>query len=463
MSSVKKTPKSMTKNELIQEINVLGPWVHGYFDFNNGLVIEDQDALNKKRIRKNRDYFVNIISEFYKRDLLEDKTLCDAGCNAGFFLYELYNKFKFKQALGLEPRKTNLAKAQFIADYFELPNSRYELRQFDVLTTDKNLPISDVVIMPGVLHHLSNHLHALSNLYAMTRELCIVETFVLPDEVNREGIEQYMSLGETLYRGEKNKDKFGIVGYKLETNRLDGATYQSGIVGVLTTRVLLMMMHHVGFDDVKVYCSEQQLQNEVYNEKSYREFCSVIIVATKNNKKNEYAKYFDNADDVLEEQKFTNYIPLELIEPLYQVMTGESSVDQLEPLPRLIHDSVMYYTESRGKGAEKNLEERIGAETYYPIIQTFKHSPKQKISLEYTKTCYHVRKTEQALKVAKELINTINLDWRTVFMTYYLLAKINFDLGNKMKSKKYNDLALRAHPPYSIALKLQELLNSSTS
>ena len=107
----------MTRNELIQEINLSGPWIHGYFDLGNGLVIEDQDELYKKRITKNRDYFISIISEFYKRDLLEGKTICDVGCNAGYFSYELYKKFKFKHALGLEPRKSNLAKAQFIANY----------------------------------------------------------------------------------------------------------------------------------------------------------------------------------------------------------------------------------------------------------------------------------------------------------------------------------------------------------
>jgi len=450
--------QQMRRDELIQEINVLGPWVHGYFDLGNGIVIEDQDELHHKRILKNREYFVDIISKFYKEDLLKNKTLSDVGCNAGFFLYELYNKFKFKHALGLEPRKTNLAKAQFIADYFGLPKNGYELREFDILATNTDLPVSDVVIMPGVLHHLSNHLQALSNLYKMTRELCIVETFVLPDSFNTEIIAQYMSLGETLYRDEKNKDLFGIVGYKLETNRLDGATYQSGIVGVLTTKVLIMMMRHVGFDNVRIYHSDQQMQNEVYNEESYREYHSVIVVGEKNTEYNKYIKYFDDAEDILEEQKFTNYIPLEFIEPLYMTITNQRPKEHLEPIPRLMYDSEVYYVELKGKEAKRNLELIIGAESYFPIIQTFKHSPVQKISFEYAKTCYHVGRMEESLQISQQLVKTINLDWRIVFMTYYLLAKINFDSGYKIESKKYNDLALRAHPYYSPALKLRKLL-----
>ena len=130
---------------------------------------------------------------------------------------------------------------------------------------------------------------------------------------------------------------------------------------------------------------------------------------------------------------------------------------------RLIYDSELHYTESIGGKAKKNLEEKIGTNKYYEITQTFKHSPKQKISFEYAKTCYHVGNSKQALKVAQELINTINLDWRTVFRTYYLIAKINFDLGNMNESKKYNELALRAHSPYSLELKLKKLLISSSN
>lgn len=457
----KKMPKTMTKDELVQEINVLGPWIHGYFDLGNNLVIEDQDKLHKKRITENRDYFIDIISQFYKRDVLESKTFCDVGCNAGFFLFELFKKFKFKHALGLEPRETNLVKARFISDYFELPKNKYELNQFDILTTDKNLPDADIVIMPGVLHHLSNHLQALSNLYHMTNELCIIETFVLPDDVNTDNIARHMSLGETLYRDKKNIDKFGIVGYKFETNRLDGATYQSGIVGVLTTNVLVMMMQHVGFDNVKIYRNDNQMLDEVYNEKFYREYHSVIVVGVKNNEKNQHMRYFDEAEDTLEEQKFTDYVPIEFIEPLYRIMSGQFSIEQLETIPRLIYNSEVCHTESIGVDAKNMLEEIIGTKTYYSIIQTFKHSPLQKISFEYAKTCYHMKKDEEALKVAHQLIRTVNLDWRTVFMAYYLIAKINFEIGKKEESKKYNDLSLRAHPNYSMELKLQKWLNSS--
>ena len=112
------------KEKLIQEINVLGPWVHGYFDLGNGIIIEDQDELQKKRLFTLRDYFIDIIAKFYKKNEIHDKSLCDVGCNTGYFSYELYKKFNFKQVVGVEPRIKNLEKAKFIADFFKLPKKK---------------------------------------------------------------------------------------------------------------------------------------------------------------------------------------------------------------------------------------------------------------------------------------------------------------------------------------------------
>ena len=110
--------------------------------------------------------------------------MCDIGCNAGYFLYELYKKFNFKQVVGVEPRAKNLQKAKFIANFFRLPKNRYMLKKFDILSTRKKFPVYDVVIMPGVLHHLDDHILALRNLYKMTGDLCIIETLVISNEFN---------------------------------------------------------------------------------------------------------------------------------------------------------------------------------------------------------------------------------------------------------------------------------------
>lgn len=455
----KKKVSKMSRDELIQEINVLGPWVHGYFDLGNDLIIEDQDTLQRKRLFATRDYLVNIISNHYKRENLGDKTLCDIGCNTGYFLYELYKKFQFKEVIGLEPRVSNLQKAQFIANFFKLPKDKYKLRKFDILAPNKHLPVYDIVIMPGVLHHLDNHLNALQNIYKMTRDICIIETQVLADTLNTSVVATQLELKDKLYKISKNQDRFGIIGYKLESDRLDGATVHSGIVGIPTTETLVMMLRHVGFDDVMVFKSERQLKNNIYNEKSYREFHAVIVMALKHDQMNSHIKSINTTLDKIEEKEFSTYLPLKYIEPLYSIILGESSLRDISEIPKLIYYSEIRYKEKIGRSAATKLQKKIRDKAIYDIIRTFKHAPAQKIAFEFAKTCFHQGLIQKSLDVATKLINTVNLDWRMVYSTYHLLALLNYTIGNKPNARLYNNLALRAHPPYSLALKLKRRLD----
>lgn len=446
------------KSKLIQEINVLGPWVHGYFDLKNGIIIEDQDNLQKKRLFAMRDYLIDIIIKHYKTDNLQDKTLCDIGCNTGYFLYEIYKKIKLKKVVGAEPRTKNLAKAKFIANFFKLPKNRYILKKMDILSLKRKFELFDIVIMPGVLHHLDDHILALKNLYKMTKDLCVIETVVLSNEFNEKNIAEQLELKDDLYKIKKNENKFGIIGYKLETDRLDGATIHNGIVGIPTTDALLLTLRTVGFDTVQIYKSDEQLRKNVYNEKSYRKYHSVIVVASKN-KKNKRLLSIKNTLDNIERDEFENYIPLKYIDPLYNFIINHSN-KKLEKIPLLIYQSELKYKELSSKQATQKLKKVIGGKPYYQTICTFKHAPNDKITFEYAKSLYHEELKDKAQLIIENLIQKVNLDWRTVYKAYHLLAKINMEKKDYREAQKFNALSLRAHPDYSLAIKLQNELKS---
>ena len=114
--------------KLIEKINVLGPWVSCYFDLGNGVIIEDKDEILKKRRFSTRDSIFKILNKYYSKNELRRKTLCDVGCNTGYFLFEVFKEFNVKKAIGIEPRETNLKKSRFIAKYFKLPKNRYQLK-----------------------------------------------------------------------------------------------------------------------------------------------------------------------------------------------------------------------------------------------------------------------------------------------------------------------------------------------
>jgi len=448
---------TFTNDKLIQEINVLGPWVHGYFDLGNGIIIEDQDTLQKKRLFAIRDYFIDIITKFYETNNLHNKSLCDVGCNAGYFLYELYKKLNFKQVVGVEPREKNLQKAKFIANFFGLPKNRYMLKKFDILSTRKKFSVYDVVIMPGVLHHLDDHILALRNLYKMTRDLCIIETLVLSNEFNSKKVSEQLELKDNLYRMKENEKSFGLIGYKLETNRLDGATMHNGIVGIPTTDALLLTLRSIGFNKVQVYQSDVQLRRDVYHEKSYRDYHSVIIVASKN-KKSKKIQTVENSLNLIEKIEFTSYIPLSHIESLYRVVI-EHSEEKLGKIPLLIYKSQLRYRELIGENAAHKLKNMSGiSELEYDIISTFKHAPEDKIAFECAKSFYHEGFIEKAEMIIEELIKKVNLEWRTVYKSYFLLAKINMEKGDYKNAQKFNRLCLRAYPSYSLSIGLQKKL-----
>lgn len=448
------------KEELIEKINVLGPWTHGYFDLGNGLIIQEQDELQQKRLFKYKKYFEDIISKHYNKDDLTQKTICEIGCNTGYFLYEMYKKFKFREATGLEPRKTNLTKAKFIADYFNLSSKEYKLKKFDILTTKKRLPIYDVVLMPGVLHHTSNHIQVLSNLYKMTKDFCIIETIVLPDKLNKSSVSKYLELKDEFYR--TNQDYFGIIGYKIESNNLDGASLYSGVVGIPSAKALIMMLHHVGFSDVEIYKTPKQLRRAIYSPKSYRDIHVIIIKAIKKKHNRQKIRIdISAAQKNYEIEEFKAFIALDVIEPLYKCTFDDCLVSELPELSRLIYESEMYYKDEQGHyAAERLMKDNRLSKQCLRIINTFKHAFSHKVRFEYAKTCYHLGLIEESESAAKKLTKICSLDWRTVYKTYYLLAKIYYDSNRTDLAKKMNKLSRLANRCYYPAIQLEKKLRS---
>ena len=89
--------------KLIEKINVLGPWVHGYFDLGNRVIIQDKYEIQQKRLFSTRNAIFKILNKYYSKNELRRKTLCDVGCNTGYFLFEVFKEFNVykKKQLGL--------------------------------------------------------------------------------------------------------------------------------------------------------------------------------------------------------------------------------------------------------------------------------------------------------------------------------------------------------------------------
>ena len=107
-----------------------------------------------------------------------------------------------------------------------------------------------------------------------------------------------------------------------------------------------------------------------------------------------------------------------------------------------------------------DVNKNIGGEPYYQIIKTFRHAPEHKIYYEYAKTCYHTDNLSEARGVLEKLIKTLNLDWRTVYRSYYLLALISVEQGKLSQAKQFNNLALRTFKNYFPAQEFKKKIAS---
>lgn len=443
----------MTRVELIQKINTLGPWVHGYFNLGNGIIIEDKDAVMKDSLFAHLDAYKEIIREHYDNDKLSDKTFADIGCNTGFYSFELMQKFKFHSATGFDPKPKNLQKARFIHEHIDV-HGKFTFKELDITKNINDIVSpSDITLFSNVLHHVDNHFLALQNLRKLTKDLLILSTLCLPDNCETMDIKTALQLKDEYF---DNMKEFGIVGFKYESNRMDGSTYKTGVVGIPSTSALIMMLKSVGFDDIKVWRTHNEMNSLVFNQDSSRNIHSVIISARPSR------SFFEITNDhnkekmlAIERNEFNTSVPKELLHPLVEVLNGVKKIDELRYRERLIWDASFIYKENANKGAQHELQNEFGNEKYWPLLRTFKHAPQDKIRYEYAKACFHAGHEQIVAQELSILLETLNLDWRTTYKSYYLSACLHQLLGNRDAAKSQCQLALETFPDFFLA---QELL-----
>ena len=84
------------------------------------------------------------------------------------------------------------------------------------------------------------------------------------------------------------------------------------------------------------------------------------------------------------------------------------------------------------------------------IVQNWRYSPTDKISLEYGKLLKSEDKFDEALNVLKRITSKLNADWRSVYRSFHLISLIYFELGKKIEAEKYKKLCLKCNYKYPI-------------
>lgn len=217
---------------LIEQINLLGPWVHGRFDLGHGLFIQPPHPMHEHRLNWMLDTIVaHLRSAGFDRHASQ-LTLLDVGCNAGFFTMELQRRFGFRKAVGIDPRPRNIRKAQFVQRHLQVPG--VDFRIGDVLAEGFTSEPFDVVLFLGVLYHLDDPLLALRALRQITTERLLIETSLLSTEPVRL---------KTLWPQPRD---FELMAIEYEESVNDGSAARTGIVQWPSLGALRMLIGACG-------------------------------------------------------------------------------------------------------------------------------------------------------------------------------------------------------------------------
>jgi tRNA (mo5U34)-methyltransferase len=171
----------------------------------------------------------------------EEVRAIDLACHQGYFSSQLARR-GCRSVLGIDARQCHVEDANLIARAQGLDN--FEARPSDVHALDnEELGQFDIVLMLGLIYHLENPVGAVRLAHALTRNICLIETQVVPQLSGNVDWGSYRFVRPL-------KGCFGIIDELEETHAPEAST--RGICLAPSTEGLLWIMHAVGFNRVEL-------------------------------------------------------------------------------------------------------------------------------------------------------------------------------------------------------------------
>jgi hypothetical protein len=165
----------------------------------------------------------------------------DMASHQGFFSVRLA-QLGFGEVVGVEARESHVADSRLVASAYQLDQVSFERADIFDLDPSVSGPF-DLVAMLGLLYHLENPVGALRLCRALCRNLCIIETQLVP------GLSGSVDFGS--YRFVRPlQGTFGLIDETGETHGPEASV--TGICMVPSLDALTWLLHKVGFREVAV-------------------------------------------------------------------------------------------------------------------------------------------------------------------------------------------------------------------
>ena len=432
---------STTRTQLL--INLQGPYVHGHWKGTDSEI-----RTNDTWVSRSEEIVVQIEKELRKHhstQQLSKMTLLDVGCYDGWITNELQNRLGFQEAIGVEPRKKNIAKGliarktlkidtdcTFLEGSFEEIGNLFGTRKFDV------------VVCVGVFHHLYDHLEAMSRLRERCSEsgICFVETICLPDLGTKTEslVRRMIELKDDAYRN--REPIFGITAYKIESGYSDGSTHLSGLVGIPSVGQLELISFASGFSKPRYLLSNNEYSNRV--SLGHRSFsallCCMEPLADRESlllsiKESCFQSELLHCGTVLPNKWLTR-----LSKAFGQNTHGPGMYRKL-----LVFAIVTLFGNGKlSRLGHSKSKDRLTLQR--EILNSVNFCPEDRTLIEVAKSQMAGGEIDVAINSLGRLTKRDNADWRCTYRACILMA-ICFDiLGDPIQAQEYREFALLGQP-----------------
>jgi ubiquinone/menaquinone biosynthesis C-methylase UbiE len=225
-----------------ETIESLAPW---FYEFDLGPLGRTASMLppEVQPIHETRLAMVNsAIDQHFTRDRLRQISCLDIACHEGFYSVEMAKR-GIPHVLGVDVREESLQKARFVANALNMQGLAFQNFNAEQIRPE-SIGQFELTLFLGLLYHLENPMLCLRNAFAVTTELCVLETQVIDD------VE-----GETEWGASGWKRKYqGILALIDETPEFDQNNRETGATPLATCpsrKGLVSMLRHAGFARVE--------------------------------------------------------------------------------------------------------------------------------------------------------------------------------------------------------------------
>ena len=185
-----------------------------------------------------------MLQSYLDRNLGADRSglsVLDLASHQGWFAVNMA-RAGFASVLGVDARQSHVDDSTLISDIYQLDQLSFQQGDIHEQSPDQ-LGQFDVVLMLGLLYHLENPVGALRVCRSLCKDLCIIETQVVP------GMTGFVDYGSYQYV-RPLKGSFGIIDEMDDTHGPEASV--TGICMVPSLDALLWILEKVGFSRVTV-------------------------------------------------------------------------------------------------------------------------------------------------------------------------------------------------------------------